>query len=146
MKILSLILIAVIIYLAREITIFKLYISNIPKQNTQISSNQTISSPHPRLLQWSSEASPNGRYRATSYTGDYEDRYHYYQVFITDLTNDKMHRIFTGDYRILDWEWTVDNQIKISYNCGNACKSIRTINVNDFVSMEFDKLGKWKLE
>lgn len=146
MKILSLILIAVIIYLAREITIIKLYISNIPKQNTQISSNQTISSPHPRLLQWSSEASPNGRYRATSYTGDYEDRYHYYQVFITDLTNDKMHRIFTGDYRILDWEWTADNQIKISYNCGNACKSTRIININDSVSMEFDKLGQWKLE
>lgn len=146
MKILSLILIAVIIYLAREITILKLYISNISKQNTQTTSNQPISSPHPRLLQWSSEVSPNGRYKATSYTGDYADRYHYYQLFITDLTNDRMHRIYTGDYRTLDWKWTEDNQMKISYNCGNACKSTRTIDVNDFVSMEFDKKGAWQLE
>ncbi len=146
MKILFLILVAVTIYLAREITVLKLYISNIPKQDTQTTNNQPTSSPHPILWFWSSEVSPNGRYKATSYTGDYADRYHYYQVFITDLTNDRMHRIYTGDYRTLDWKWMEDNKIKISYNCGNACKSTRIIDVNDSVSMEFDKKDAWRLE
>lgn len=146
MKILSVILIVVIIYLAKEITVLKLYISNIPKQDTQTTNNQHVSSPRPRLLQWSSEVSPNGRYKATSYTGDYMDRYHYYQLFITDLTNDRMHRVYTGDYRTLDWKWTEENKLKISYNCGNACKSTRIIDVNNSVSMEFDKKDAWQLE
>lgn len=146
MKILSLILIAVIIYLAREITVLKLYISNIPKQDTQTTNSQPESSPHPILWFWSSEVSPNGRYKAASYTGDYADRYHYYQVFITDLTNDRMHRIYTGDYRTLGWKWTEDNKIKISYNCGNACKTTRIINIDDYVSFESDKGSNWKLE
>lgn len=146
MKILFLILVAIIIYLAREITVLKLYISNIPKQGTQTTNNQPTNNSHPILWFWSSEVSPNGRYKATSYTGDYADRYHYYQLFITDLTNDRMHRIYTGDHRTLDWKWTEDNKIKISYNCGNACKSTRLIDVNDSVSMEFDKKDAWQLE
>lgn len=146
MKLLFLILIAVMIYLAREITILKSYIANIPKQNTQTTSNQPISSPHQRLWFESSEVSPNGLYNAVSYRGDYADRYHYYQIFITELATDRMHRIYTGDYRTLDWKWTENNKIKISYNCGNACKSVRTIGVNDYVSFELDKGSSWKLE
>lgn len=146
MKILFLVLVVIFIYLAREITILKSYISNISNQSAQTINNQSTSSPYPRLLQWSSEVSPNKGYRATSYTGDYADRHHYYQVFITDLTSDRMHRIYSGDYRTLGWEWTEDNKIKMSYDCGTGCKSTRIIDVNDYVSFELDRGNNWKLE
>lgn len=120
----------------------------------QVISDQTVPSPtvtpseyHPRLWLESSEVSPNNLYRATSYsTGDYDDRYHYYQVFITELSTDRMRRIYTGDFRTLGWEWTKDNKIKISYNCGTGCKSTRIIDVDEYVSLELDRSGKWTTE
>lgn len=138
MKILLLILVAVIIFLAREITILESYLSNVSGQNTQTTNTG--------LWFESSEVSPNGRYKATSYTGDYADRNYYYQLFITDLTNDRMHRIYAGDYRTLDWQWTADDQIKISHDCGTGCKTTRIIGINDYVSFESDKGSNWKLE
>ncbi|MDP2860207.1 MAG: hypothetical protein Q8N98_00675 [bacterium] len=141
MKIVSLILIVIIIYLVREITILKSHISTIPNQNIQTTNNYVVSSPRPRLLLWSSEVSPNGKYRATSYTGDYADKYHYYQVFITDLTNDKMYRIYTGDFRTSGWKWTDDNKIKITYDCGTGCRATKTMGVDETVVLSESKEG-----
>lgn len=131
MRIVSLILIAVIIYLIREITILKSYISTISNQNIKTTNNYVVSSPRPRLLLWSSEVSPNGKYRAASYTGDYADRYHYYQVFLTEVKNDRMWRIYTGDFRTSGWEWTDDNQIKITYDCGTGCQATKILSTRE---------------
>lgn len=141
MKIVSLILIAIIIYLAREIAILKLRISTVSNQNVQTVNNDVVSSPRPQLLLWSSEVSPNGKYRADSYTGDYADRYHYYQVFITDLTNDTMNRIYSGDFRTSDWKWTDDNKIKITYDCGTGCRATKIMGVDETVVHSQDKKG-----
>lgn len=141
MKIVSLILIAVIIYLVREITILKSHISTVSNQNVQTVNNDVVSSPRPRLLLWSSEVSPNGKYRAASYTGDYADRYHYYQVFITDLTDDRMNRIYSGDFRTSNWKWTKDNKIEITYDCGTGCRATKIIGVDETVVHSENKDG-----
>lgn len=118
---------------------------DLPGQTTPSQIKQRVSpvSRQPRLWLESSEVSPNKLYLATSYTGDYEDRYHYYQIFITELATDRMYRIYTGDFRTMDWKWTNDNKIKISYNCGTGCLSIRIIDLNEHVSLESDRSGKW---
>lgn len=139
MRIVSLILLAVIVYLVREITILKSYISTIPNQNIQTPHNDVVSNPRPRLLLWSSELSPNGKYQAASYTGDYADRYHYYQVFITNVTNDRMNRIYSGDFRTSGWEWTDDNKIKITYNCGTGCRATRVISTDETLQISDKK-------
>lgn len=141
MKIVFLILIAVIIYLVREITILKLNIATISNQNMQTVSNDVVSSPRPQLLLWSSEVSPNGKYRAASYTGDYADRYHYYQIFITDLTNDRMNRIYSGDFRTSNWKWTKDNKIEITYDCGTGCRATKMMGVDETTVHSENKEG-----
>lgn len=141
MKIVSLILIVVIIYLVGEITLLKSHISTISNQNIKPINNYVVSSPRPRLLLWSSKVSPNGKYRVTSYTGDYADKYHYYQVFITDLTNDRMNRIYSGDFRTSGWEWTDDNKIKITYDCGTGCRATKIIGADETVALSEDKEG-----
>ncbi|MBI3443721.1 hypothetical protein HY008_03545 [Candidatus Woesebacteria bacterium] len=152
MRIISLILIVVIIYLVREITILKSHISTIPNQNIQPINNCVVSNPRSRLLLWSSEVSPNEKYRATSYTGDYADRYHYYQVFITDLTNDRMNRIYSGDFRSSNWKWTKDNKIEITYDCGTGCRATKIMGVDETVALSEDKEGLiskengWKID
>lgn len=144
MKIISFILAVMVLYLVREITLIKYYSSSsAPKSSQTTNIEPTIS--HPQLLQWDSEVSPNGRYDARSYTGDYKDRFHYYQVFITDLYTDTMHRIFSGDFRTLRWEWTSDNRIKISYNCGTGCLATKIIDINKSVSManlQYDEINE----
>lgn len=141
MKIVSLILIVAIIYLVREITILKSHLSTISSQNIQTVNNDVASSPRSRLLLWSSEVSPNGKYRAASYTGNYADRYHYYQVFITDLTDDRMNRIYSGDFRTSNWKWTKDNKIEITYDCGTGCRATKIIGVNETVVHSENKDG-----
>lgn len=141
MKIVSLILIAVIIYLIREITILKLHISIVSNQNIQTVNNDIVGNSRPQLLLWSSEVSPNGKYRAASYTGDYVDRYHYYQVFITDLTNDRMNRIYSGDFRTSNWKWTKDNKIEITYDCGTGCRATKIMGVDEIVVHSENKGG-----
>ena len=126
MRIISLILVAVIIYLTREITILKSNITSITNQTLLSPNNYVVSNP-PQLWLWSSEVSPNGKYRAASYTGDYADRYHYYQIFVTSLTNNRKLRMYTGDFRTSGWEWTNDNKIKIIYDCGTGCQATRII-------------------
>lgn len=135
MRVLFLVLIVIIIYLAREITILQSYISTVTSQNIQTTNTHGVSDPRPRLLLWSSEVSPSGKYRATSYTGDYADTYHYYQVFVTDLTNDRMYRIYSGDFRTSGWEWTNENKIKITYNCGTGCQAIKIMSADENVSL-----------
>lgn len=141
MKIVFLVLIAVIIYLVREITILKLHIATISNQNMQTVSSDVVSSPRPQLLLWSSEVSPNGKYRAASYTGDYADRYHYYQIFITDLTNDRMNRIYSGDFRTSNWNWTKDNKIEITYDCGTGCRATKMMGVDETTVHSENKEG-----
>lgn len=141
MKIVFLILIAVIIYLVREITILKSHIATISNQNIQTVSNDVVRSPRPQLLLWSSEVSPNGKYRAASYTGDYADRYHYYQIFITDLTNDRMNRIYSGDFRTSHWKWTKDNKIEITYDCGTGCRATKMMGVDETTVHSENKEG-----
>lgn len=141
MKIVFLVLIAVIIYLVREITILKLHIATISNQNMQTVSNDVVSSPRPQLLLWNSEVSPNGKYRAASYTGDYADRYHYYQIFITDLTNDRMNRIYSGDFRTSNWKWTKDNKIEITYDCGTGCRATKMMGVDETTVHSENKEG-----
>ncbi len=151
MKIISLILAVMILYLVREITLTGRYSStNVPK-NLQTTNTKRVTTSHPQLLQWSTGVSPNGRYHARSYTGDYKDRFHYYQVFITDSYTDTMQRIFSGDFRTLGWEWTPDNRIKISHNCGTGCLATKIIDINKSVSManrEYDEINEkngWKV-
>lgn len=139
MRIVSLILVAVIIYLGREITILKSHISTILDHTIQTPHHYIISNPLPQLLLWSSGVSPNGKYQAASYTGDYADRYHYYQVFITNLTNDRMNRIYSGDFRTSGWKWTDDNKIKITYNCGTGCRATRVISTDETLQISDKK-------
>lgn len=141
MKILLLVLIVIIIYLVREITILKSNISNISNQNTQ-TTNKLTGSSRPQLLFWRSEVSPNGKYKTDSYTGDYADRYHYYQVFITELATDKVYRIYSGDYRTLGLEWTKDNRIKISYDCGTGCLATKVMDINDNIVLTERMISK----
>ncbi|MBI3955661.1 hypothetical protein HY339_00225 [Candidatus Gottesmanbacteria bacterium] len=135
----------VVLYIVMEITPIKKhgFIANLStKQPTEVHQKNTSL---PRLLQWDSGISPDGRYLATSYTGDYKDRFHYYQVFITDVYTDTMHRIFSGDFRTLSWEWTPDNRIKISYNCGTGCLATKIIDINKSVSManlQYDEINE----
>ena len=133
MRIVVLIFIVAILYLSREIMILKSHISTIANLNLRTVNNDVVSNPRPQLLQWGSEVSPNGKYRATSYTGDYADRYHYYQVFITDLTNDKMNRIYSGDFRTTGWKWIDDDKIKITYDCGTGCRATKIMGVDEAV-------------
>ncbi len=136
MKIVSLILIAVIIYLIRDITILKSHILAISNQNIQTANNLVVSSPHPRLLLWSSEVSPNGKYRAASYTGDYADRNNYYQIFVTDLAMNTMLRVYSGDFRTSGWQWTNGSDIEITYDCGTGCRATKVIRINDNISLK----------
>ncbi|MBI5356009.1 hypothetical protein HZB78_00145 [Candidatus Collierbacteria bacterium] len=141
MKIVPLILIVIIIYLVREVTILKSNISTISNQKILLVNRYDESDSLPQLIQWSSEVSPNGKYRAASYTGDYKDRYHYYQIFITNLTNDRMNRIYSGDFRTSNWEWTDDNKINITYDCGTGCRATKIMGVDETVVHSEDKEG-----
>lgn len=145
--ILLVIIIIVVFFLPIKLTMKN---NTSPKQTISNQVSQTLSptpfNKYQRLLLWSSQVSPNNLYLATSYTGDYKDRYHYYQVFITEVSTDRMHRIYTGDYRTLGWEWTKDNKVKISYNCGTGCKSTRIIDVDEHVSLRSDRSDKWITE
>lgn len=141
MKIVSLILIVVVIYLVREITILKSHIPTIPNQNIQSVNSYDVSGPRPRLLLWSSKVSPNGKYQAASYTGDYEDKYHYYLIFITNLTNDRMNRIYSGDFRTSNWKWTEDNKIEITYDCGTGCRATKIMGVDEMIILSEKKEG-----
>lgn len=94
-----------------------------------------------------SEISPNRQYIVSSYnTGNYDDKYYYYQIFITELNTDKMYRIYSGDFRTMDWKWTKDNKIKILYDCGTGCLSTRIIDLNEHVSLGSDRSDKWITE
>ncbi len=135
MKIFFMILLVMILYLVSAITSVKRYGSITTRSSKEPTKIYQESTSLPRLLQWSSGISPNGKYLATSYTGDYEDRYHYYQVFVTNLITDRMHRIFSGDYRTLGWEWTSDNSITIRYDCGTDCLATKVIGVHESASM-----------
>lgn len=118
--------------------------------------SQTTPSPisDQRIHLWkeSFEVSPNGRYKAESYMGNYADYYNYHQIFITDLTNNRMWRIYNGDFRTLGWEWTGNNKIKIFYNCGTGCKASKVIGLNESLSIADYKDGRmnekngWKVE
>lgn len=153
MKITSLILAVIVLYLVREISLTKHYSCSIdaPKSTQTTNTDRVVSNTsYLRLLQWSANISPDGRYLATSYTGDYKDRFHYYQVFITDLHTDKMHRIFAGDFRTLKAEWTSDNMVKINYDCGTGCLATKIIALNESISMvnsQYDEINEkngWK--
>lgn len=43
----------------------------------------------------------------------------------------RMHRIYSGDFRTSGWEWTDDNKIKITYNCGTGCRATRVIGTDE---------------
>lgn len=104
------------------------------------------------LYYLSSETSPNGLYRIDSFSGDYSDRYNYYQIFVTNLETDKTKRLYSSDFRTTDWKWTPDNKVKVTYNCGTGCKATKIIGVDQRIAISEEKQGMiteangWKVE
>lgn len=83
----------------------------------------------PRLI--SERVSPRGLYRGELYMhGDRsaisED---FYELYLAHLDNGLSRIIYQGDFRVVGWEWTPDNKIKIWQSCGEGCKSFKIIKV-----------------
>ena len=76
---------------------------------------------------------PNNQFLGESYSGNPYDKKNYYQLYVTSIRNNKRWKVLSGDFRISDWKWTNDNQIKISYNCGTACRSTKIIKPHDSI-------------
>lgn len=93
---------------------------------------------HP-LYYIDSEISPNGRYRIDSFSGNYSDRYNYYQIFVTNLQANEIKRLYSGDFRTTDWKWTPDNKVKVVYNCGTGCRASKIIGMNEHISLADDE-------
>lgn len=87
-----------------------------------------------------SETSPNGQFLGEFYSGNPYDKKNYYQLYITSIKNNKRWKALSGDFRILDWTWTINNQIKISYNCGTACMTTKTF--KPYVSIVIGEYGE----
>lgn len=104
------------------------------------------------LYYLSSEVSPNGFYRIDSFSGDYADRYNYYQLFVTDLRTYEENKIYSSDFRTSDWKWTADNKIEITYDCGTGCRATKIASVDETIvhseSNEglISKEGGWNVE
>lgn len=89
-----------------------------------------------------SETSPNGMYRIDSFSGDYSDRYNYYQIFVINLKTDETKRLYSSDFRTTDWMWTADNKVKVVYNCGTGCRASKIIGVNEHIAIaDYEKGG-----
>lgn len=123
------------------------------QENSAVSKQQSPTDEQRFTLWWSSsEVSPNSRYKASSYTGDYADYDNYYQIFVADLVTHKMWRIYSGDFRTFDWKWTDDNRIKITHGCGTGCRATKLMNVNETYSMDDERKrflseeNGWKVE
>lgn len=93
------------------------------------------------LYQVSSDVSPNGRYRIDAFSGDYNKRYTYYQIFITNLETDETQRLYSSDFRTTDWKWTPNNKVKVVYNCGTGCRATKVIGVNESTAVSEEEQG-----
>lgn len=98
------------------------------------------------------ETSPNQGYLAKFfYNGpDAPDRY--YELFVVNLVNKEVKRIWAGDFRTLGWDWKGSNQIEIRYNCGTGCQAVKIMNLNESASIVDYQNGRmseengWRIE
>lgn len=89
-----------------------------------------------------SKISPNGNYRIDGYRADYRDKNNYYQLFLTDIKNGQVKKIYNGDYHSSGWEWTQDNRIQLKYDCGTCCVAAKIISPSE-MSASSDK--SWQI-
>lgn len=104
------------------------------------------------LYHLSSEVSPNGFYRLDSFSGDYDDRYNYYQIFVTNLKTDDKKKIYSSDFRTTDWKWMSNNKVKITYNCGTGCRATKVMSIDETILLSDDidrgvnQKNGWKID
>ena len=95
-------------------------------------------------IHWGSRVSPSGLYKGDSFTYDYDDRYNYFRILVTNLKNGSKRVVYKGDFRTLGWEWLAGDQIKIEWNCGTGCLVSKIIEPTEEVSLA-DYVGDGKM-
>lgn len=110
------------------------------KKNFYPTRTTSVYTHHP-LYYVSSEVSPDGRYRIDAFSGDYSQRYTYYQIFITNRETDETQRLYSSDFRTTDWKWTPSNKVKVIYNCGTGCRATKVIGVNESTAVSEEEQG-----
>lgn len=123
--------ISVLIFLLLLLATYKL---STQKKTFRPTPTASVHTQNP-LYYISSETSPNGLYRIDSFSGDYSDRYNYYQIFVTNLKTDETKRLYGSDFKTTDWKWTPDNKLKVVYNCGTGCRAWKIISLNENISI-----------
>lgn len=124
------------------------------KSTNQINVNATKNIEYEKhlLYRMDTTTSPNGMYRIDPLNGNYEDKNTYYQLFITNLRTNEMRRFYAGDFRTSGWEWTPDDKVEITYNCGTGCEGIKVMNIDETFLLSDEKNGQmseengWKFE
>ena len=80
------------------------------------------------------EISPNGNLLIKSVYNGLSSPERYYELFIKDLLEGETeHRIYSGDYKTLGWEWVDDRTIEVTYNCGTGCQAVKKIKVDESI-------------
>lgn len=94
----------------------------------------------------SCEESPNKRFLAKFFYNGLAAPDRYYELFVVNIADRTMRRIWAGDFRTLGWEWNGDDKIEVRYNCGTGCQAIKTMNINESSSIADYKDGKMSEE
>ena len=137
------------------VSLFPAKEKNIPIKSTQqvnVNNPNEIEYAKHLLYRLDAEISPSKLYRMDSLRGNYDDKNNYYQLFITNLKTNEMRRFYAGDFRTSGWEWTPDNNIKITYNCGTGCEATIVMSINETFLLSDDENGqmseknRWKFE
>lgn len=163
MKNLLIILFLIVSATMASIIIIKCKNQPRPNRNTQIAlhSNQEVidaTCPTDESPKWlegkviSCESSPNKRFIAKFFYNGLSVPHRYYELFIIDITNKSVKRIWTGDFRTLDWNWEKDNKIEVKYDCGSGCQATKILNTDESVSIadyqdgRMNKENGWKIK
>lgn len=67
--------------------------------------------------------------------GSYHTPSRYYELSVEDVVTGKTRAVYSGDPHTHNWEWTSDNKIKITYNCGTSCLASKIIDINKHTSI-----------
>lgn len=80
------------------------------------------------------EISPDGMLLVHATQGNYSIPHRYYELFIEEAATGKMRRVYSGDPRTNNWEWTPNNKLKVTYDCGTGCLASKILDASTYTS------------